>query len=117
MSEILERENLTRPGEDGWSYLYRVRRDDLEEVTVAVSCARLATAIATLQDNAEALESMREYGAADALRIAEQVESPARCGRTHVRMFYSLVRGDLQWRSECERPLGPSPSAGAHTTI
>ena len=113
MTEILDRENLTRPGEDGWSYLYRVRRNDGEEVTVAVSCARTATAIATLQDNTEALESMREYGAADAARVAERVESPARCGRTHVRMFYSLVGGDLQWRVDCERPLAAASSARA----
>jgi hypothetical protein len=104
VTKILERENVTRPGEDGWSYLYRIRRNDGEEVTVAVSCARTATAVATLRDNAAALTSMRDDGVGDAMRVAELVASPAQCGRTHVRMFYSLVDGSLQWRSECERP-------------
>lgn len=105
MTEILARENLTRPGEDGWSYLYTVRRRDAEEVTVVVSCARLATAVATLQDNTAALESMKNRGEADALRIAELVDSPSRAGRTHIRMFYSFVSGELQWRADCERLL------------
>jgi len=100
---------MTRPGQDGWTYLYRICRDDGEEVTVAVTCTPTATAVATLKDNAEALESMRNHGAADAMRVAEQVESPAARGRTHVRMFYSLISGDLQCRIDHER----SPDAVA----
>jgi hypothetical protein len=105
VTAILAGTALTRPGQDGWTYLYRVRRGDGEEVTVAVTCAYTAVGVATLKDNAEALESMRDFGAGDALRIAERVESPVHCGRTHVRMFYSLINGDLQWRVEYERPL------------
>lgn len=104
MTAIVERENLTRPGEDGWSFFYRVRRDDEEEVTFRVSCPHTATAVATLKDNREALESMKHHGAVDAVRIAEHVESPARCGRAHVTMLYSLISGELLWRVEYERP-------------
>lgn len=98
--------NVTRPGQDGWTYLYRVRRDDGEEVSVAVTCTHTATAVATLKENTQALESMRDHGARDALRAAEQVESPSTRGRVHVRMFYSLISGELQRRVDYERPLG-----------
>jgi hypothetical protein len=104
VTAIVARENLTRPGEDGWSFYYRVRRDDAEEVTFRVSCPQTATAVATLKDNADALRSMKHYGAVDVVSIAEQVESPARCGRAHVTMLYSLISGDLLWRVDYERP-------------
>lgn len=104
MTAIVARENLTRPGEDGWSFFYRVRRDDAEEVTFRVSCPSTATAVATLKDNGDALESMKHYGAVDVVGIAERVESPARCGRAHVTVLYSLISGDLLWRVDYERP-------------
>jgi hypothetical protein len=104
--------NVTRPGQDGWTYLYGIRRDDGEEVTVAVTCAATAAAVATLKDNVQALESMKDHGANAALHVAEQVESPAARGRTHVRMFYSLITGDLQHRVDYERPLNTA-AAGA----
>jgi len=113
VTAIVARENLTRPGEDGWSFFYRVRREDGEEVTFRVSCPQTAAAVATIKDNGEALESMRHYGAVDVVRIAEAVESPARCGRAHVTMLYSLISGELLWRVEYERPAEALAAAAA----
>jgi hypothetical protein len=104
MAEIVKRDVLPRPGDDGWKCVYELRRDDGEIVTVDVSCTRVAQAIARALGNAEALASMDAMGGPDVVGIAKKVQSPARRGRTLITAYYDSVdRGTLHWNVQYER--------------
>jgi hypothetical protein len=101
MAEIVKRDVLPRPGDDGWKCVYEIRRDD--------GCTRVAQAIAGALGNAEALASMDAMGGPDVVGIAEKVQSPARRGRTLITVYYDSVdRGTLHWNVQYERDFeGP----------
>lgn len=105
MAEIETRKLLTEPMQDGWSYLYEIRRDDGELVTVKFDCTRSAQKTAEMQGNAEALASMKNYGGIDAVRIAEKVQSPSYRGATYVAAYFDVLSGgSLTWDVSYERP-------------
>jgi hypothetical protein len=106
MTEVLETNDLTTPGQDGWAVDYRVKRDDDEEVYVQVRCTGTVEAIATATDNAETLAVIADRGRTEALRIAERVQSPARRGRVLVSVWFDPIdHGNVRNTIEYERPL------------
>ena len=103
MTEILEETNVTVLGEDGWQSLYRVRRNDGEEVLVNAACTRTAEAIATTAESREALEFIADRGRSAAQRCAESAQSPARRGEVIVSVFVDAYSGALAVEYDYER--------------
>ena len=103
MTEILEETDLPSPRGDGWARLYRVRRDDGEEVTVDASCTGTAEAIATVAGGRDALEFIADRGRSAALRCAESAQSPARRGNVVVSVFVDAFSGALAIEYDYER--------------
>jgi hypothetical protein len=109
VAEIVNRTDLTQPGDDGWKCVYEIKRADGGTVTAEVGCTRTAGSTASAHGNAKALESMRNYGGIEIVQIAEKVQSPARRGATHIVAYYDAMDdGSLRWDVAYERePLGP----------
>jgi len=88
MAEVVETNDLTAPGQDGWAVDYRIRREDGEELHAEVRCWEKAHAAAERAANAEALAAISDRGKASALEFAELVESPATRGAVLISIWF-----------------------------
>ena len=106
MAEVVERNDLTGPSQDGWAVDYRIRRDDTEELHAEVRCWNRAHAAAERAANPEALAAIADRGNAAALEYAELVESPAKRGAVVISIWFDPAdEGNLRRRVSYERAL------------
>ncbi len=107
MAEVVEINDLTAPGQDGWAVEYRIRREDGEELHAEVRCWEKAHAAAERADNADALTAIADQGCASALEQAELVESPAVRGAVLISIWFDPADdGNLRRRVSYERTPG-----------
>jgi hypothetical protein len=107
MAEVLDTDDLTTPGQDGWAVDYRVRRGDGEELHAEVRCWEKAHAAAERAANADALAAIADRGSAAALEYAELVESPATHGATLISIWFDPAdEGNLRRQVSYERAPG-----------
>jgi hypothetical protein len=93
MAEVVKTHDLTAASQDGWAVDYRIRREDGEELLVAVRCWEKAHAAAERAANAEALAAIADRGRATALEYAEQVASPATRGAVVISIWFDPTDG------------------------
>ena len=104
MAQVVETNDLTAPGQNGWALDYRIRREDGEELHADVRCWDKAHAAAEQAANAEALAAIADRGSAVALEYAELVESPATHGAVLISIWFDPVdEGTLRRRVSYER--------------
>jgi hypothetical protein len=82
---------LTEPGQNGWAFLYTVRRDDGRDVLVEASCTETAAAAANEKDNTHALEIIKDLGGREAIRLAENAMD--RPGQIFVHLGFDPLTG------------------------
>ena len=104
MAQVVETNDLTAPGQNGWALDYRIRREDGEELHADVRCWDRAHAAAEQAANAEALAAIADRGSAVALEYAELVESPATHGAVLISIWFDPAdEGNVRRRVSYER--------------
>jgi len=104
MAEVVEIHDLTTPSQDGWTFDYRIRREDGEELHAEVRCWRKAHTAAEKAANADALAAIADRGSAAACDYAELVESPATRGAVLISIWFDPAdAGRLRRRVSYER--------------
>ena len=105
MAELIDTDDLTTPGEDGWTVQYRVRRDDGEEVVVRATCSGTAEVVAHSHRDQHALAAIADRCETLALESAELAQSPRRRGEVLVRLWFDSLEGSFRRAFIYERAI------------
>jgi hypothetical protein len=106
MTEIIEKNDLTTASQDGWFVVYRVRRNDGDEVTVEARCTGTDQATAEATGDEETIAFLNDQGNDAALKYAEHAQPPSRRGLVTVALFIDPYSGGLRVDYEYERGVG-----------